>query len=111
MALQYVSLPLFADPFYEYSIALQGQSLVFRFTYNDRIAGYSIDLLDQDNNPIVIGERLIPGYPIFKEYALFPLTGWVWMEEIAEIISEPYKAYPDKINEYYQMWYVYDDGE
>lgn len=111
MALQYVSLPLFPDPFYEYSISLQGVSLIFRFTYSDRSEAYFIDLLDQDNNPIVMGERLVPGYPLFKDYALFPLTGWIWMEEIAEIISEPYKVYPDKIDEYYLMWYVYDDGE
>lgn len=111
MALQYVSLPLFNDVFYEYSISLQNQSVVLRFTYSERSEAYFFDLLDQDNNLIIGGERLVPGYPMFKDYALFPLTGWFWMEEIADIISEPYKIYPDKLDEYYRMWYVYDDGE
>lgn len=111
MTLQYVPVPLFADAYYEYSQSFQGQSFILRFIYSDRSQAYFFSLLDQDNVELVMGERLVPGYPLFKDYALFPLTGWFWMEEIAEIISEPYKVYPDKIDEYYRMWYVYDDGE
>lgn len=104
---RYVSLPLFADADYEYSVALQGNSYVLRFIYNERMKLYTISLYDADNNPIVVGEALVPNYPMFFEYALYPLTGYFWMEEKAAIISQPYKVYPENINEYYNLYYVY----
>ncbi|MNN55950.1 hypothetical protein D3C81_1708560 [compost metagenome] len=111
MTTKYISLPLFSDAFYTYSVALEGNSYNLEFTYNERMQLYSFSLYDADLNPIVLGEALVPSYPIFFEYALFPLTGYFWMEEKANILSEPYKVYPDKINEYYNMYYIFDDGE
>lgn len=111
MAEKYVSLPLFSDADYEYSIALQGDSYILRFIYNERMQLYTISLYDADNNPIIIGEALVPSYPIFLEYAIYPLTGYFYMEEKANILSEPYKVYPDQIDQYYWLYYIYDDGE
>lgn len=111
MAKKYVSLPLFSDAYYEYGIALQGESYVLRFIYNERMKLYTISLLSADLVPIVMGEALVPSYPMFFEYALYPLTGYFYMYEKANIISEPYKVYPENINEYYELVYVYDDGE
>lgn len=106
---KYVNLPLFADADYEYSIALQEDSYVLRFIYNERMKLYTINLYDADSNPIIVGEALVPNYPIFFEYALYPLTGYFWMEEKATIISEPYKVYPDNINEYYNFFYIWSE--
>jgi hypothetical protein len=110
MALKYVELPLFADSYYEYSTALQDNSYILEFYFVERVQSYFFSLYDADRNPIVLGERMVPSYPMFKDYALFPLTGWIWMESIAELEDEAYLKYPDKINEYYRMYYVYDDG-
>lgn len=110
MTLRYVNLPLFPDADYGYSIALEGNSYNLQFTYNERMELYTISLFDEDSNPIVLGEGLVPYYPIFRDYALLNLSGWIWLEEIADNISEAYKVYPDKLDEYYQMYYVYDDG-
>ena len=33
------------------------------------------------------------------------------MEEKANILSEPYKVYPDQIHQYYNLYYIFDDGE
>lgn len=111
MAVKYVSLPLFSDPDYEYSVALQGDSYILRFIYNERMRLYTISLYDADSNPIVLGEALVPNYPIFFEYAIYPLTGYFFMEEKANIQKEPYKVYSDSLDEYYSMFYIYDDGE
>lgn len=111
MAEKYVALPLFSDAEYEYTVALQGDSYTLRFTYNERMKLYTISLLSADLVPIVMGEALVPSYPMFFEYALYPLTGYFYMYEKANIISEPYKVYPENINEYYELVYVYDDGE
>jgi len=111
MADHYVNLPLFTDSDYNYSVNLQGQSYVLDFKYNERVQLYFLSLLDAENNPIVLGEGLVPTYPILKDYALFPLTGFFWMEEKADILSEAYKVYPDKIAEYYSFFYIYSDEE
>lgn len=111
MAEKYVSIPLFSDVDYEYSIALQGNSYVLRFIYNERMRLYTISLYDADSNPIIIGEALVPSYPIFFEYAIYPLTGYFYLEEKANLVSEAYKLYPDKIDQYYSMFYIYNEGE
>lgn len=108
MTEKYVSLPLFPDAYYTYGIALQGVSYILEFTYNERAQLYFLSLYDADNNPIVLGEALVPNYPLFKDYALFPMTGFFWMEEKADIISEPYKVYPDSLDQYYNFWYNYE---
>jgi hypothetical protein len=106
---KYISLPLFADPYYSYPIALQGNSYILEFIYNERTQLYSLSLYDSESNPIVLGEALVPNYPIFKDYAIFPLTGFFWMEEKADILSEPYKVYPDSLDQYYSMYYMYSE--
>lgn len=111
MAKKYVSLPLFSDAYYEYGIALQGESYVLRFIYNERMKLYTISLLSADLVPIVMGEALVPNYPMFFEYAIRPLTGYFYMYEKANILSEAYKVYPENINEYYELVYIFDDGE
>ena len=111
MTLKYVSLPLFEDPHYTYAISLEDNSYVLEFKYNERMQSYCFGLLDADLNPIVIGERLVPTYPMFKDYALPNLSGWFWMEEISDIISEPYKIYPQNISQYYNFYYVWDEED
>lgn len=106
---KYISLPLFADPYYSYPIALQGNSYILEFIYNERTQLYSLNLYDSESNPIVLGEALVPNYPIFKDYAIFPLTGFFWMEEKADILSEPYKVYPDSLDQYYNCFYIYSE--
>ena len=111
MAEKYISLPLFSDAEYEYTVALQGDSYTLRFTYNERMKLYTISLLSADLVPIVMGEALVPSYPMFFEYALYPLTGYFYMYEKANIISEPYKVYPENINEYYELVYIYEQND
>lgn len=108
---KYVALPLFSDADYEYSIALQGDSYILRFIYNERMQLYTISLYDADRNPIVLGEALVPNYPMFFEYAIYPLTGYFFMEEKASIISEPYKVYPDSVDQYYSLYYIYSQDD
>lgn len=108
--LMYVEMPLFSDPYYTYAMSFQGNSYNLEFVYNERAQLYFLSLYDADKNPIVTGEALVPGYPIFLDYALFPLTGYIFMEENATLLTEPYKIYPDSIDQYYSMFYIYSDG-
>lgn len=107
MADAYITLPLYPDADYNYAVNLQGNSYILDFKYNERAQLYYLSLYTADNVPLVTGEALVPVYPLMKDYALNTLTGFFWMEEKANIISEPYKVYPDKIDEYYNLFYVY----
>ena len=105
----YVSLPLFDEPDYNYAVNLQGQSYILDFKYNERSQLYFLSVYTAENVPIILGVSLVPTYPISKDNALFPLTGFFWMEEKAAILSEPYKVYPDKVNEYYNFFYTWSE--
>lgn len=109
MAQTYVALPLYPDAYYTYSIALEGNSYVFEFVYNERMQLYTFSLLDAENTPIIQGEALVPYYPMLIDYALPDLTGFMWMELKSQMNPESYKMYPDKIDQYYNMWYCIPD--
>lgn len=105
-----VALPLYDDPSYSYSVALEGNSYFLKFEYNERAALYFLSLSDADNNLVVGGVALVPNYPILLDYALPLLSGFIWMEEIPQILTQPYKEFPDKLSQYYTLCYSYDDA-
>lgn len=106
--LKNVILPLFADAYYSYSISLEGNSYILEFIYNERAELYYLNLKDAASNPIVLGAALVPNYPIMLDYSLPDLTGGFWLEKKSlSSQSEPYKTYPDKLNEYYDFYYTY----
>lgn len=107
---KFVTLPLFSDPYYSYSIALEGNSYIFEFLYNERMQLYTFSILTADNVPLLQGEAVVPYYPILADYVIPNLSGIMWMELKSEMNPESYKQYPDKIDQYYNLWYVYDDG-
>lgn len=106
--MKYVVVPLFSDFYYTYSLSLEGESYNLEFLYNERAQQWFLNLLDADNNPVVMGVGVVPGYPILQEYAISGLTGFFWMEEKSNIITEGYKQYPEELNQYYNMFYIYE---
>lgn len=111
MAMVAVALPLFDDPSYSYNVSLEGNSYNLKFEYNERDGLYFLSLSDVDNNLIVGGVALVPNYPILLDYPILTLSGFIWMDEISDIIFEPYKQYPDKLSQYYTLSYSYNKGE
>lgn len=109
MALKYVSLPLFADPFYGYSITLEDNSYNLEFLYNERMGLYVMSLFSANGMAIIRGQAVVPNYPMLGDYAIEGLSGFFWMEEIAEIEDQPYKKYPQHLHKYYRLFYIYED--
>lgn len=103
---KYVRIPLSADPFYELSIALEGNSYIIEFVYNERAQLYFINLYNSDREAIVLGQALVPKYPIFLDYNLPNPSGYFDLVKKATLISEPYKTYPDSIHQYYDLVYI-----
>ena len=108
MADNYIRLPLYEDPDYNYAVNLQGTSYRLDFKYNERVGLYYLSLYTAENVPVVVGVGLVPSYTIMQDYALNTLTGYFWLEEKGSIISEPYKTYPDKIAQYYDLFYRWE---
>ncbi|MNF79452.1 hypothetical protein D3C85_173400 [compost metagenome] len=107
MADNFVILPLSSDAFYEYAVSLEGNSYILQFVYNERASLYFFSLYTAERVPVVLGEALVPTYPLFTDYALPNLTGYFCLQEKATITGEPYKEFPDKINEYYDLFYLF----
>jgi len=109
MAITFVEIPLFPDPAYSMSINLEGNSYKVEIIYNTRMALYTISLYDVDDQPIVMGEALVPEYPIFADYALPNLSGaFALIPKETVQSTEPYKQHPMKLSEYYNLVYLYD---
>lgn len=107
MATEYVVMPLFDDEDYEYQIALEGNSYTFRAYYNSRTELWHFDLSTEDGTPVVLGEALVPNYPILWDYALFPLTGYIFLEPISDNNIEKYKSNPRALSSYYRMFWIW----
>lgn len=103
---KYVKIPLDSSPYYELSIALEGNSYIIEFVYNERAQLYFMNLYNSDRESIVLGQALVPKYPIFLDYNLPNLSGYFELIKKATLVSEPYKTYPDSIYQYYDLVYV-----
>lgn len=106
----YVSLPLFPDPDYNYTVALEGNSYNIRITYNERTQLWFMALSDADSNLLLSSIGLVPNYTIMFDYVVSNLTGYFWVQEKANITAEAYKIYPDAIDQYYDFYYIYYEG-
>lgn len=105
---KYVDIPIINYPFYDLSISLEGNSYILEFCYNSRMELYTFSLYDADREPIILGEALVPEYPMFLDYAIPALSGYFVLLKKENINSQPYKDYPQNLADYYYFMYVYD---
>ena len=103
----YVDLLLDDSPIYEYSVALEGNSYIIEMQYNERSQLYYMSIYDSDRIPLALSVGLVPGYPMMADYALPNLTGFFLLIQKGELQSEPYKKFPDKLSQYYNLVYTY----
>lgn len=107
MAVQYVSMPLYEDSDYEYQISLEGNAYTFRIYYNSRCTQWFFDLTRDNGESVVLGEALVPLYPILADYAIPDLSGFLFLEPIGESL-EKYRTAPFELYKWYRLFYVYD---
>jgi len=108
MSDNFVSLPLFSDAFYSYNIPLEGQSYTLEFMYNERTELYHLSLLITETREYIVrGIALVPDYPILADYQIEGLTGFIIMLSKADNDTQSYKTFPDKIDQYYELFYMY----
>lgn len=57
-------IPTTADPFYEFSIDLEGREYVLAFRYNQREDRWYMSLYTGDRTPIALSVKLVSNYPL-----------------------------------------------
>lgn len=110
MTIQYIPLPLFSDSSYSYTIGLEGQNYKFQMLWNERAATWFFSIYLEDNTPLVLGERLVPNYPVLEQYPLTNLTGYLALIPKSDINQEQYLSAPRQLDQYHSLYYVYNDG-
>lgn len=105
MATVYTPLPLFNDWDYQYQISLEGNSYSVRIYYNERIKGWCFDLSIEGGANIVVGERLVPYYPILEDYVTPNLTGFIWLEPIGDSL-EKFREEPENLYKWFRCFYI-----
>ncbi len=107
-----VTLPLFKEPSYQYSIALEKISRTVKFNWNDRTQTWQMDVYNEDGAALLIGQRLVIQYPMFVDYQLdkYGMTGYfILMPENTE--QNNTSTGIAHIPERYVLFYVYEEVE
>jgi len=70
-----ITLPAVQAPNGQYDCVIDGTVYKFRFLYYPRLDAWYGDLRDSDGAPIMAGQRLCPGFPIWDYAATGAPTG------------------------------------
>ena len=85
-----VEIPLSADN-QIFSIQLAGQSLRMRLLYRDS-AGWVLDILNSNSQPLVNGIPLVTGVDLLAPYAWLGFSGGLWVVSDDEAQTCPGKT-------------------
>lgn len=111
MAGRYISLPLYNDTYYKYSVVLEDNTYILGFLYLERINQWIYYLKDSEGNSLVSGERLTPNTQLLLSYANPNLTGFLLFTPKSNVDPEVVKDNIRQISDFYDLFYIYDDGE
>lgn len=75
--------------------------------WNERAESWFYSLYLADNTPLVLGERLVPNYPLISEYSIEGLSGYFLLLSKAETDSEKYITNTRQLSQYYDFYYTY----
>jgi hypothetical protein len=64
-----LTLPTYTDPFYSYTLALDGTSYVFDFRYNQREECWYLAISLEDGTELIKGQKLVCGTNLLRRAA------------------------------------------
>lgn len=82
--MKYVSLPLYPEQDYFYSVVLDDVACIIRLFYNQRVDGWFMDLREDGGEYFIQGMRIVPDYPMTIDYPSVPLDGFFYLESIGD---------------------------
>lgn len=101
-----VSLPLYSDSFYSYTVSLDSTSYSVEILYNERQKLWHMSLFTEDGDPIILGIAMVPKYPLLQGYNIQGLSGMFWLYPIPSLTDEKYITEPESLNQYYTFEYI-----
>lgn len=106
-------IPLYSDPYFSYSVALEGVNRTLTFKWNTRTSSWSFNVVHDDGTVIVQGIRLVLDYPILVDYRLGgkELTGYFVLVDSGDFPSNKLSTSPDALPQWYKFFYVYEIEE
>lgn len=111
MAVKILKLPLFNDTYYSYPISLEGNTYVLDFLFLERINDWTLSLKDSEQNPLVLGQRMTPDTELFFSYQVEGLSGYFLFTPISVIKPSEVSDNIQRPKDFYNLFYIYDDGE
>jgi hypothetical protein len=63
-----VQIPTWPDPYYLQKVRLDGRDFVLHFAFNQREDRWSLDIHDDEDEPIVQGLKLLANWPLLRHY-------------------------------------------
>ena len=108
-----VELPLFSEPYHEYRTALEDQSVLLTFRWQDRTSSWYMDIKQDDLTPIVLGIKLVPYFPILADYQLQDrgLGGYLVLIDAGDFQSNKLNNSPAAMKQFYRLFYVYEEED
>lgn len=102
-------LPLFTDLRYRYGAPIEGQQKQFTFYWNSRSRQWHMDILNEDQTPVVLGVPLVAQYPMLADHPMRDnlLTGYFVL--LPTIVGTPpsITSSSSVVPEAYKLFYVY----
>lgn len=105
-----LSVPLYEDSSYTYVVDLQQDSYELTFHYNVRMESWYMDISLAQGDALVRSVKLVPYHELCQNYQLPGLTGYFWLQPIGDSLSK-FKEEPLNLSKWFELLYVYDDGE
>lgn len=105
-------LPLYKEANYRYTISLEGRQRTVAYYWNEREGAWHFDLKNIDGTKILMGQKIVPRYPIATDYRLdaYNLTGYfILMPNNPDTQVDPTDS--DFVPQFYKFFYVYSPLE
>lgn len=102
----YLTLPLYPDPDYIYTVAIERIAYRIRLCFNIRSQSWSMDIRYASGDPVALGVSLVPNYPVLIDHEM-PFSGFFYLEskgkEANETVNNPFEIW-----KYYNFYYGYE---
>lgn len=66
-------IPTYQEPYQSLEVALADEAYTLKLRWNDGHAFWVIDLYDRDESPILLGVKMVKGFPLVRRYGIASL--------------------------------------
>lgn len=81
--LSQIELPFYSDIYYTFTTILEQKTFNIEIQFVSFSESWNISILDEDQEPVLMNQALVPSYPIDLPYAA-GVEGFLFLEPIAE---------------------------